>query len=379
MPFASRKCVCMPLFAVVMLLPRMARAQDTTARVRDTTFADSAARQRQDSMARSIQRLAPVVTVSRDVGRSVLDLPYAITSVRPDSLRPGQQHLSARPDVFRPSRSRRRESHESVAGRPRLPIRGFGSRSSFGVRSVRILRDGMPLTNADGQTPLDYLDLETIGRIEVIRGTASSLYGNASGGVIDMRSADPPSDAFAAQLRSQGGSYETSRFTGVGRRLVHQWQLLRRRRTHLRRNNYREYSAQRLTNGYGRTLFSTGGTDLRAAGDGNRHAHRAKSRCAHAAQADSAPRMADPSQVRKKARKEVSMLQIGLSARHALRGSGELFAQIYGGGRSLYNPLTFAIVDVGRAQWGGGARATRAAQAVRTRRTARASASTCRG
>ena len=76
------------------------------------------------------------------------------------------------------------------------------------------------------------------------------------------------------------------------------------------------------------------------------------------AQADSAPWMADPSQVRKKARKEVSMVQMGLSARHALMGTGELFAQVYGGGRSLYNPLTFAIVKVERGQWGGGARAT---------------------
>ena len=52
------------------------------------------------------------------------------------------------------------------------------------------------------------------------------------------------------------------------------------------------------------------------------------------------------------------MVQTGLSALHALLGSGELCAQLYGGGRSLYNPLTFAIVGIGRAQWGGGVRAT---------------------
>src|SRR6476646_352227 len=100
MPFAPGRRVCVPVFVFSMLLPGVAHAQDTTARARDTTFADSAARQRQDSMAHSIQRLAPVVTVSRDVGRSVLDLPYAITSVRPDSLRPGQQHLSADQTFF---------------------------------------------------------------------------------------------------------------------------------------------------------------------------------------------------------------------------------------------------------------------------------------
>ena len=65
MLFASRKRVCMPLFVVALLCPGAARAQDTTARARDTTFVDSAARQRQDSMARSIQRLAPTGLIVR--------------------------------------------------------------------------------------------------------------------------------------------------------------------------------------------------------------------------------------------------------------------------------------------------------------------------
>ena len=77
----------------------------------------------------------------------------------------------------------------------RISIRGFGARSQFGARSIRILRDGMPLTLPDGQTPIDYLDLESVGRVEAIRGTASALYGNASGGVLDLRSLDPPTRA----------------------------------------------------------------------------------------------------------------------------------------------------------------------------------------
>lgn len=356
MPFASRQRVWTTAIALTVALPCTMLAQDSTAHARDTTIVDSASRQRQDSMARSIQRLAPVVTVSRDVGRSVLDLPYAISSVRPDSARPGQQHLSADQTLFGLPGvvvAPRTNPSQDV----RIAVRGFGSRSSFGVRSVRILRDGMPLTNADGQTPLDYLDLETVGRIEVIRGTAASLYGNASGGVIDIRSADPPSDAFAAQLRSEGGSYETSRFTGVIGGTFEDGSY-GANVGHTSTNSYREYSAQRLTNGYARTTLNSGGTEFEVQAMGIDEPTAQNPGALTAAQADSAPWMADPSQVRKKARKEVSMVQAGLSARHALMGSGELSAQIYGGGRNLYNPLTFAIVKLERGQWGGGARAT---------------------
>ena len=83
----------------------------------------------------------------------------------------------------------------------------------------------MPLTLPDGQTPIDYLDLESVGRVEVIRGTASALYGNASGGVIDLRSADAPSAPFAVQARSLAGSgrdcsgtsaCSAARWVGVG-------------------------------------------------------------------------------------------------------------------------------------------------------------------
>jgi iron complex outermembrane receptor protein len=68
----------------------------------------------------------------------------------------------------------------------------------------------------------------------------------------------------------------------------------------------------------------------------------------------------DSASVRKQARKAVDQIQIGLSARHPLSSArgGELFAQVYGGTRNLYNPQTFAIVDVGRRQFGAGARAT---------------------
>ncbi|MDQ3519961.1 MAG: Plug domain-containing protein, partial [Gemmatimonadota bacterium] len=118
--------------------------------------------------------LAPVeVTVTRDAARSPLELPFAITRIQPDSARPGQRQssleetLALLPGVIVANRTNPTQD-------PRISIRGFGARSAFGVRGVRILRDGIPLTLPDGQTPVDYLDLEAVGSVEVIRGSASA-------------------------------------------------------------------------------------------------------------------------------------------------------------------------------------------------------------
>lgn len=74
----------------------------------------------------------------------------------------------------------------------RVSIRGFGSRSAFGVRGIRILVDDIPYTNPDGQTDLDALDLALIDRVEVLRGPASALYGNGAGGVISVTTRQRP-------------------------------------------------------------------------------------------------------------------------------------------------------------------------------------------
>ncbi|MDG2471602.1 MAG: TonB-dependent receptor [Pseudomonadales bacterium] len=68
----------------------------------------------------------------------------------------------------------------------RISIRGFGARAAFGIRGVKIIVDGIPTTLADGQGSIDSIDIGSIGNIEVIKGASSSLYGNASGGVISI-------------------------------------------------------------------------------------------------------------------------------------------------------------------------------------------------
>ncbi|HJQ20575.1 MAG TPA: TonB-dependent receptor [Gemmatimonadaceae bacterium] len=84
----------------------------------------------------------------------------------------------------------------------RISIRGFGARAQFGVRGIRVLLDGIPMTLADGQTTLNNVDVASVARAEVARGPASAIYGNGSAGVILLRS-DPPD---AISDRAIGGT-----------------------------------------------------------------------------------------------------------------------------------------------------------------------------
>src|SRR5712672_4219132 len=156
-------------------------------------------------------RLEPVVVeVGRGAHRSPLELPFAVTVQTPDSMRPGQRHLSLDETLWLiPGLSVSNRNNPSQD--PRISIRGFGARSAFGVRGIRVLRDGIPLTLPDGQTPVDYLDLESVGRVEVMRGSASSLYGNAGGGVVDLRTSDPPAVPVSGAARIWSGGFDTRR------------------------------------------------------------------------------------------------------------------------------------------------------------------------
>ena len=101
----------------------------------------------------------------------------------------------------------------------RLVIRGFGARgagdrSNAGTsRGIRVLLDGFPETEPDGRTSLDGVDLAATQRIDVIRSNASSIWGNAAGGVINLTTAPDFSKPFTeAQFEMGGFGFE--KYTG---------------------------------------------------------------------------------------------------------------------------------------------------------------------
>ncbi|HEU4616554.1 MAG TPA: TonB-dependent receptor [Gammaproteobacteria bacterium] len=146
-----------------------------------------------------------IVTATR-LQTPLSHVPEAISIVTQNDIQLGRQQLaldeslSRVPGVFMMDRY-------NFAQDLRISIRGFGARANFGIRGVKVLVDGIPETLPDGQGSVDAVDLGSTSQIEVIRGPSSTLYGNASGGVINITTEPPPKQPFA-EVRLSAGEFD---------------------------------------------------------------------------------------------------------------------------------------------------------------------------
>ena len=135
--------------------------------------------------AASAPAVQSIVVTGSVVERAVQDAPFAISVVDRDALRSAgpmvnlSEALVQVPGLVINNRS-------NYAQDLQISVRGFGARSGFGVRGVRLYADGIPATGPDGQGQVSHFDLAGAERIEVLRGPFSVLYGNSSGGVISI-------------------------------------------------------------------------------------------------------------------------------------------------------------------------------------------------
>lgn len=166
-------------------------------------------------------RLDPITVTSPRVERDITETPQAVSVIEPEDIQDGRQQLQLDesinrvPGVFTQNRY-------NFAQNLRVSIRGFGARAPFGIRGVRVLVDGIPETLPDGQSQVDAIDLESVERIEVIRGPSSAIYGNAAGGVIDITTMEGPDEPYA-EIRSTFGSYNFRRLGVKGGGRVGDW------------------------------------------------------------------------------------------------------------------------------------------------------------
>ena len=151
-----------------------------------------------------------MIVTAAPQGISELDTPAAVSVVNGDDMRQAtprinlSESLGAVPGL-------QVQNRQNYAQDLQLSIRGFGSRSTFGVRGIRLYVDGIPATMPDGQGQTSNIDISSIAHIDVLRGPFSALYGNSSGGVVNVTT-ERGQQPDTVEASSYYGSYGTWRY-----------------------------------------------------------------------------------------------------------------------------------------------------------------------
>ena len=113
-----------------------------------------------------------------------------------------------------------RMERRTMSGGQRITIRGYGNRTNFDGSGYKALLNGVPITDAEGVTMLDDIDFATLGKVDVIRGPASSLYGAGIGGVVNLQTLRPDRAGNAVEQEVQTGAdgllRSDTRYSSVG-------------------------------------------------------------------------------------------------------------------------------------------------------------------
>jgi iron complex outermembrane receptor protein len=150
-----------------------------------------------------------VVTATR-IAEDSRDLPVSVDRIDAQTIRTGQLQVNLSESLMTvPGVSA--QNRQNYAQDLQLSVRGFGARSSFGVRGVRLYSDGIPGTMPDGQGQFSQFDLSSADRIEVLRGPFSALYGNSSGGVISIFTEDAK-PGYLLGAAAEYGTFDTQRY-----------------------------------------------------------------------------------------------------------------------------------------------------------------------
>ena len=134
-----------------------------------------------EEMVKEVQQLAPIVVEATRTDRALLNTPASAYYLSQDQQNSLNVNLS---ETLKGVSGLQLNNRENYAQDLQISMRGFGARSTFGVRGIRLYVDGIPATMPDGQGQTSNIDLNSLDHIEVLSGPFSSLYGNSSGGTI---------------------------------------------------------------------------------------------------------------------------------------------------------------------------------------------------
>jgi iron complex outermembrane receptor protein len=310
----------------------------------------------------------PVVVSATRVEQPGFELPVSIDSLDREQLQDGQLQVNLSESLVRiPGIVA--QNRQNYAQDLQISSRGFGARSSFGVRGLRIYSDGIPATMPDGQGQVSHIDLGSAARVEVMRGPFSALYGNSSGGVIAVFTEDGAPGARiepALAFGSYGTQRLSTKLSGDSGRFNYVADV-----SSFRTDGYRDHSAARrdnlntklrwkLPNDAALTLVvnAVDMPDIQDALGLTR------------AQYDADPRQAGTNALAFNTRKSVAQQQVGLNLEHKVGAGDTVNLTLHRGHRDTIQfqsiPTAFqgaathpgGVIDLKRDYWGLDARWT---------------------
>ena len=307
-----------------------------------------------------------VISATR-VAQDGFNLPMAIDRIDASVIREGKpqvnlsEALNRVPGIVVQNR-------QNYAQDLQISSRGFGARSTFGVRGVRLIADGIPATMPDGQGQAATFSLSSAERIEVLRGPFASLYGNSSGGVVQIFTAEGP----ATPTISSGfyaGSYGTRKtslqFSGQEDVLNYIADISR-----FKTDGYRAHSAATRDQLNAKFKLPIGSGKLTVVANALSQPDTQDPLGLTRAQVQADPRSVDVSAITFNTRKSIRQNQLGAiyEIGDASQISGAVQAKIYGGGRTVKQYLgqdgntplgSGGVVDLSRNYGGVGLRWSR--------------------
>ncbi|MGM9482677.1 TonB-dependent receptor family protein [Roseateles sp. NT4] len=298
------------------------------------------------------ERLAPVVVTATRSEAPPFDVPASIDRITGEELRAGRaqvnlsEGLGGVPGLLARDR-------QNYAQDGQISVRGFGARASFGIRGVRVYVDDIPATLPDGQGQITNVELGTVGRVEVLRGPFSALYGNSSGGVISIYSAAPTGTTRAdasVGLGSDGLKRVAASASGTAGAIGYTLGASR-----FETDGYRQHSATERRLGNARLHFKLGAdTQLTVIANSVELPEAQDPLGLTRAQWQADPRSVDPSALSFDTRKTMQQTQGGLVLEHGIDASNTLRVMVYQGHRTTTQFQSIPVATQASALHPGG-------------------------
>lgn len=277
-------------------------------------------------------KLEPVVVTATRTEAASFDLPASVDRIDGDALRAGRaqvnlsEGLGGVPGLLARDR-------QNYAQDVQISVRGFGARASFGIRGVRVYVDDIPATLPDGQGQITNVEIGTVGRVEVLRGPFSALYGNSSGGVISIYSEAPDgpprvdaSVAFGSDGLRRMAASSSGRAGGFAYTLG---------ASRFETDGYRQHSAAERRLGNARLSWKLGtDTQLTLVANSVELPEAQDPLGLTRAQWQADPRGVDPSALTFDTRKTMQQAQGGLVLEHGIDAANTLRVMVYQGHRT---------------------------------------------